>query len=49
MYEVVPSIWKTESGLQGSESVKHYLLAGTDEFVEVLAPRWEWILGDPVR
>ncbi len=47
MYEVERSKWVAESGL--SPGIRHLLLLGHDEFVEVLATAWSWEPGQAVE
>ena len=46
MYEVRQSLWFDELGLS-SRGLKHYLLLGHDEYVEVVAEDWKWEPGQP--
>jgi len=42
MYELLPSPWISELGLSDNEGWHHYLLAGHDEYIEVIAKGWSW-------
>jgi hypothetical protein len=49
MYEVSPSSWLKQLNLTGGDDLwKHYLLAGSDDYVEVIAQNWTWLLGQAV-
>ncbi len=48
MYEVRPSQWKDQVDLSAGVEWSHYLLAGSDEYIEIIAASWTWILGQPV-
>jgi hypothetical protein len=48
MYEVVPSSWIEQLGLQKSGRWHHYLLTGSEGYIEVIAQGWKWIPGQVV-
>jgi hypothetical protein len=48
MYEVQFSPWLASLGLASQPKWKHYLLLGSDGYVEIIAQGWEWKLGQPV-
>jgi hypothetical protein len=47
MYKVSGSLWLRELNLPVAEAWKHYLLAGSDEYIEVIGRGWSWTLGQP--
>jgi hypothetical protein len=48
IFEVKPSPWIEEIG-EDPEILRHCLIFGQDEYVEVLAQDWDWERGQPVR
>ena len=47
MYEVKNSPLLTEFAMQSNE-LRHYIMLGHDEYIEVLAKGWDWEAGQPV-
>jgi hypothetical protein len=49
MYEILPSFWIEELGLRNPGGRwHHYLLTGSDGYIEVIARGWQWIPGQVV-
>jgi hypothetical protein len=47
MYEVKNSPWLAELG-EKAAGLKHYILLGSDEYLQVIAKQWKWEIGQPV-
>ena len=48
MYEVVFSSWLSQLGLDEGKKWKHFLIAGSDGYIEIVAQGWKWLLGQPI-
>jgi hypothetical protein len=48
MYEVQNPPWLAEIPEERSRGLRHYVILGHDEYVEILAKAWNWKLGQPV-
>lgn len=48
MYEVQNSPWLTNEIEKQSAGLRHYIILGHDEYIEVLAKGWAWEPGQPV-
>ncbi len=48
MYEIDGSTWLEELGIKDCQ-YHHYLIAGDDKYVEVIAESWSWEAGQAVR
>lgn len=48
MYEVKDSTWLRELGMD-QKSSRHFILAGHDDYLEVVADDWQWELGQSVN